>query len=89
MFAVNALNFPPFAGCGAGPDQPYGCGRLSIDGTHVDASTTRWAAYEAGRRSSPLPGSGVAVSTATRMPFEQAGVMWKLDFANPGTEDVW
>ena len=88
MFAVNSLEFPPFAGCGAGPAQPYGCGRLSVDGAHVDATSTRWAAYEAGRRSSPLPGSGVVVSTATRLPFEQAGVMWELHFDNPGAADV-
>ena len=54
----------------------------------VVATTTRWAAYEAGRRSDPLPGSGVIVHSAPRMPFEQSGVLWEVSFANPNKADA-
>lgn len=75
---------PKIAGCGAQkPRSPFGCGMLYIDGTQVTADTTRWAAHEAGRVSARLPGSGVVVRTATRMPFEQNGVIWELNISNP------
>ena len=83
MFAVNSLEMPPFAGCGSGPGVPFGCGLLMVDGAHVEATATRWSVNEAMRRSKPLPGSGVVVQVATRMPFEQNGVMWELNFTNP------
>ena len=36
MFAVNSLELPPFAGCGANPDSaPFGCGRMLVDGAQV------------------------------------------------------
>ena len=88
MFAVNSLELPPFAGCGCGKDVPYGCGRMLVDGQQVVAAGTRWQVHEAGRRSAPLPGSGVVVESATRMPFEQNGVFWQLNFTNPGASAV-
>jgi hypothetical protein len=86
MIGVNSLELPPFAACGGSAARPYGCGRLLVDGVHVAAAATRWATHEAGRRSAPLANSGgVVVSSATRMPFEQHGVMWELNFTNPAT----
>ena len=86
MLGVNSLELPPFAACGGSAARPYGCGRLLVDGAHVAAAATRWATHEAGRRSAPLAGSGgVVISSATRMPFEQNGVMWTLNFTNPAT----
>ena len=82
MFAVNSLELPPFAGCGANPDSaPFGCGRMLVDGAQVGAAATRWATHEAGRRSAPLP-SGVTVQSATRMPFEANGVLWEINFTS-------
>jgi len=83
MFAINSLELPPFAGCGSGDSNPYGCGFLAIDGKHVDATATRWLAHEAGRRSDLQAGSGVVVQSATRMAFEQNGVLWTINISNP------
>ena len=88
LFAINALELPPFAGCGAsaiGAGAPFGCGRMLVDGAQVLAQGTKWAAHEARRRSAPLHGSGVVVESATRMPFEQHGVMWQMSFTAPAT----
>lgn len=65
---------------------PFGCGRLFVDGAQVTATGTKWATHEATRRSDPLPTSGVVVSTATRMPFEQNGVFWVVNLSNPTTK---
>ena len=63
IIAVNSLELPPYSGCGAamraGSPSGYGCGRLLVDGVQVAATSTRWQTHEAGRRSAPLPGSGV------------------------------
>ena len=84
MFAINSLEMPPFAGCGCDAHYaPYGCGSMKVDGSVVAASATRWATHEAGRRSAPLPGSGVVIESATRMPFEANGVIWQMNFTNP------
>ena len=45
-------------------------------------------AFEAGRRSGPLNGTVVTVSSATRMPFEQNGVLWTINFTNPSSKDA-
>ena len=87
LFAVNSFENPPFAGCGnsADHDTPDGCGRLLVDGRQVEAAEVRYQADEVQRRSAPLPHSGgLLVSSATRMSFEDAGVMWQLNFSNPG-----
>ena len=85
LFAVNSLELPPFAGCGAvrkGDDSAaYGCGRMLIDGQHVGVDATQWSAYEAGRRATL--GSGVVVQSATRMAFEQNAVLWTINLTNP------
>ena len=58
-------------------------------GAHVAASETLWLPNEASRRSEPLSDSGgIVVNSAIRMPFEQQGVMWQLDFTNPSAVDV-
>eukprot|EP00040_Diaphanoeca_grandis_P014326 m.72606 g.72606 ORF g.72606 m.72606 type:complete len:482 (-) comp24467_c0_seq2:109-1554(-) len=89
MFGVNSLEFPPFVGCGSDKStSPQGCGSLFVDGVQVIATGTRWAAYEASRRSSPQNGSNIVVKSATRMPFESNGVFWMLNFSNPGDTDV-
>jgi hypothetical protein len=89
LIAVNSLELPPYSGCGAAMDADspsgYGCGRLLVDGLQPNVTATRWQTHEAGRRAAPLPGSGVAVESAMRMPFEQNGVMWEVHFTNPGT----
>lgn len=54
-----------------------------VNGQQIEATGTKWAAYEATRRSDPLPTSNVVVTTATRMPFEQTGVVWVINFTNP------
>jgi hypothetical protein len=90
LVAVNSLELPPYSGCGAAMDagspSGYGCGRLLVDGLQPNVTATRWQTHEAGRRAAPLPGSGVAIESAMRMPFEQNGVMWEVNFTNPGTE---
>ena len=85
MFAINSLELPPMAACGAdgGVTNTYGCGGLFVNGERVAASATRWLAYEAGRRSDAV--AGVHVETAVRMPFEQSGVMWEVKITNPST----
>ena len=84
LFGVNSLELPPFAGCGANTQTaPCGCGSLTVAGEAVAATGTRWSAYEARRRSDPLPGSGVVIESATRMGFEQNTVMWAINFTNP------
>jgi hypothetical protein len=84
MFAINSLEMPPFAGCGCDPHHaPFGCGSMQVDGEQVAASATRWATHEAGRRAAALPGSGVVVESATRMPFETNAVLWTINFTNP------
>jgi hypothetical protein len=84
MFAINSLELPPMAACGAdGEAHKYGCGGLFVNGKRVAASATRWLAYEAGRRSDAV--AGVVVETATRMPFEQNGAMWEVNITNPST----
>jgi hypothetical protein len=82
LFAVNSVELPPFAGCGANNiSMPYGCGRLMIDNKHVQASMTKWAAHEASRRSEQLE-SGLVIETSTRMPYEQNGVIWQVNLTN-------
>jgi hypothetical protein len=91
LFAINSLELPPFAGCGATvhPDNSglYGCGSLSINGAHVGANATRWKAYEAGRRAVAVPVGGSAatvdVVSATRMAFEANSVLWEVNISNP------
>ena len=84
MFAINSLELPPMAACGAdGEAHKYGCGGLFVNGERVAASATRWLAHEAGRRSDAV--AGVVVETATRMPFEQNGAMWEVNISNPST----
>ncbi len=90
LFAVNSLELPPFAGCGAsltGGAAPYGCGRLSVNGAHVGANFTRWAAYEAGRKATvAIAGGGtVELVSATRMAFEANAVLWTLNISNPSS----
>ena len=85
MFAVNSLELPPLSACGINAQNRFGCGRFMVNGQHVSASATRWATHEAGRRSSPLLfAGGVTIESATRMPFEQNGVMWVVKVHNPG-----
>jgi hypothetical protein len=84
LVAVNSLELPPYSGCGAsmhaGSPSGFGCGRLLVDGVQVAAASTRWQSHEAGRRSAPLAGSSVTVESAMRMPFEQNGVIWEVNF---------
>ena len=88
LIAVNSLELPPYSGCGAAmnADLPsgYGCGRLLVDGQQPTVTATRWQTHEAGRRTAPLPGSGVIVESAMRMPFEQNGVVWEVNFTTAG-----
>lgn len=82
LFAVNALELPPYAGCGASQSGPaYGCGRLLVDGAHVAADKTQWAAYEALRMSNSTVGKqrNIQVSTAVRMAFEANSVLWTIN----------
>jgi hypothetical protein len=89
MLAVNSLELPPFSACGGSDSSPYGCGRLSVNGNYVSAAATKWATHEAGRRSAPLADAGgVVVESATRMPFEQSGVMWSISFSNPSESNA-
>lgn len=87
LVAVNSLELPPYSGCGAAMNarapSGYGCGRLLVDGLQPNVTATRWQTHEAGRRAAPLPGSGVVAESAMRMPFEQNGVMWEINFTNP------
>ena len=84
LFAINALELPPFAGCGADQKQtPFGCGRFLVDGQHVMANATQWAAFEVKRRA--LLPSGLLVESTVRMPFEQNGVMWEVRLQNVGS----
>eukprot|EP01047_Picozoa_sp_COSAG01_P055146 COSAG01_NODE_6107_length_3846_cov_1.891113_1_plen_378_part_00 len=84
LVAVNSLELPPYSGCGAsmhaGSPSGFGCGRMLVDGVQVAAASTRWQSHEAGRRSAPLAGSSVTVESAMRMPFEQNGVIWEVNF---------
>jgi hypothetical protein len=92
LVAVNSLELPPYVGCGAAmsADLPasFGCGRLFIDNRQPTVAATRWQAHEAGRRTAPLPGSGVTVESAMRMPFEQNGVIWQVTFTAPPGGDA-
>jgi hypothetical protein len=88
LFGVNSLELPPFAGCGANHDTvQFGCGRLLVDSEHVQAAGTKWSAHEAGRRSAQLK-SGLVIETATRMPYEQNGVVWKVDLTNNASTPI-
>jgi len=93
MFAINSLELPPFAGCGmtsGGIDSaaPFGCGRMLVDGQHVQATSTKWSTHEAGRKSAPLAANGVVVESLTRMPFETNGVFWLVKFTNPTKKEA-
>jgi hypothetical protein len=82
LFAVNAVELPPFAGCGAAKTEvQFGCGRMLIDNKHVPAMATKWSAHEAGRRSAQLD-SGLVIETSTRMPYEQNGILWQIQLTN-------
>eukprot|EP00117_Sycon_ciliatum_P012894 scpid45499/ scgid13774/ len=84
LFAINALELPPYAGCGASAATPYGCGQLLINGKHIPAEETMWSAYSAGRRTSKggdVP-AGLHIQTDTRMQFEANAVLWKIQLMN-------
>jgi hypothetical protein len=83
MFAINSLEIPPFAGCGNSRAHGtiFGCGRMLVDGKHVEAAAVRYRADEIQRRSGDGSG-GLRVSSATRMLFEQPGVMWEVNITN-------
>eukprot|EP00729_Bicosta_minor_P005739 gene5739-35507_t len=91
LFAVNSLELPPIAACGADAAQPFGCGKFMVNGQHVPAAATQWATHQAGRRSGVIEATDsatmksvpVMVTTATRMPFEQNGVQWQINITNP------
>ena len=87
LFSVNSLNFPPFCGCGATTDLPNGCGRLLINGKQVEANAIRYQADQVSRRSA-WSETEIVVSSETRMPFEQSGVLWKFNLTNPTAQDV-
>jgi hypothetical protein len=84
LFSINALEMPPFAGCGAlnTTNTTYGCGKLFVDGQHVETASMRYQADEVNRRSGVLS-SGLTVTSKMRMLFEQHGVLWQLNFTNP------
>lgn len=86
LFAVNSLELPPFAGCGATVGG-FGCGKLAVNGKHLAASATRWTAFEAGRRATLQP-SGLEIESATRMVHEENAVLWTISLSNPSAEDV-
>eukprot|EP00041_Stephanoeca_diplocostata_P028949 m.839802 g.839802 ORF g.839802 m.839802 type:complete len:459 (-) comp23469_c0_seq4:4535-5911(-) len=85
LFAVNSVELPPFAGCGAkkGTASAYGCGMLFLDDEQPLATATQWAAYEALRTSGALNHSGLIVTTSTRMVVEETAVMWVVNVTNP------
>lgn len=85
VFAVSALESPPFVGCAAaGAASTFGCGRIAVDGELAPApSRVRWRAYEAARASAATP-SGVSVTTRTRMQFEANAVLVDVCVANEG-----
>jgi hypothetical protein len=88
LFALNSLEIPPFAGCGnsRAHGTPDGCGRLLVGGQQVEASATRYRADEVARRGTAA--NGLLVSSAMRMLFEQAGVLWQINLTNPSATSL-
>ena len=88
LFAINALELPPYTGCGASSSGhvPYGCGRLLVNGAQVPAQETKWHAGTAGRRSGKVEGiEGLEIETATRMRFEANTILWQINISNMQT----
>eukprot|EP00040_Diaphanoeca_grandis_P021873 m.116789 g.116789 ORF g.116789 m.116789 type:complete len:861 (+) comp28539_c0_seq1:178-2760(+) len=89
LFALNSLEIPPFAGCGGQPSMntTYGCGRLLIDGEHVQASSIKYHADQADRRATVPsgPSSGLVVTSSMRMIYENHAIMWQLNLTNPSS----
>ena len=69
LLAINALEIPPFVGCGvsAAHGQPNGCGRMLIDGKSVAATATKYRADEVARRASTA--SGLLVDSRMRSKY--------------------
>lgn len=92
LFSVNAIEIPPYAGCGTRPDQGMasGCGRLLVDGKQVPAAAVKYQADQMSRRSARLEKSGdIVVASRTRMAFENSAIMWEFDFTNDGNVDIF
>ncbi len=76
VLAVECFTVPPLA-------QGSEFAELSLDGEKIAAQQFRWYPYQVLRRAQV---KGLEVLTKIRMPFEEAGVLFSIEIANPEEE---
>ncbi|HVK25043.1 MAG TPA: LamG domain-containing protein [Actinokineospora sp.] len=74
VLGVNNFTLPPYAQAGSAVD-------LTVDGTGLNSTHSRWSAYEILRKATTA--KGLTVQTATRLTFEANQLLLQLTVSNP------
>ena len=78
LTSISWLASAPFSG-------GYHTGTLKVNGKTVLTDQYKWSVYGSERMANF---EGLEIVSNTRMVFEDNGVLWKIDFTNPSSEEI-